>query len=467
MNAWKTVLSACLTLAVLAIAPAVAAPSSRVTVTAAAPSAAYQGDMLDVVVTGSGFDPSAKVQYFVSGTTNPGGITVKAVRYANSGELITTLVVSSDADLANFDIQVTLDNGRKGKGTTLFKVSAKPGANNPPPPDPTYPAARFWHAFASNGGTTGATSRLYMFGGAGGAQLEWQDLGDLWVYDRAGSSGARWTFVPPGSTAPGPRHHTALSCGGGFCVLSNGVQYSTLKETWVFAEAVAAWSQVNCGRRYVCPSARAFATLAYDPVNDSHVLFGGSSGSTAFNDTYTFTAATMKWISHGTSAAPSPRDRAAATFVPPVGRIVLFGGQQLNTRALADMYVWKGSAWAPVEQVVDGTLAAVPSLHSHSIAWDPTGNRLVVTGGLKDTNDTPNTDTFYVTFTSQGGVWRAAWTKAAGIGCQSTAGSSDPTIHPGARMAFDVPTGTQVFFGGVENIVDVGAWAYDNTVECR
>ena len=73
MNAWKKLIITCLSLVALGVAPAGAAPP-RVTVKAATPSSAYQGESLDVVVSGSGFDASAKVQFFVSGTTNPGGI---------------------------------------------------------------------------------------------------------------------------------------------------------------------------------------------------------------------------------------------------------------------------------------------------------------------------------------------------------------------------------------------------------
>ena len=463
MTTWKRIALAGLSLFVLGVAPAGAAPP-RVAVTAATPSSAYQGDTLDVVVNGSGFDPSAKAQYFVSSTTNPGGITVRSVKYTSSTELVTTIEVSSTADLANFDIVVTLDSGRKGKGTTLFTVKAKGNPNNPPPPAPTYPAARHWHAFTSNGGTTAATSRLYMFGGAGGAQLEWQDLGDLWVYADAGSSGAKWTFVSPASTAPGPRHHAAWSCGGGYCVLSGGVW--GYDETWVFDESLAIWTQLACNRRAPCPSRRYVATMAYDPAAGRHVLFGGEYNWSLLGDTWSFSASNMKWTNHGSSSSVAPRAWAAATFVPPVGRVVLFGGSDAYAGVFSDMYFWEGAVWVPVAQVVDGTLAAVPTLTNHSMAWDPAGGRLIVTGGLKDMSDTPNTDTFYVTFTSQGGGWRANWTRASGIGCQSTAGSADSTLYPQARMAFDIPSGVQVFFGGVENLPDIGAYAYGNTVEC-
>ena len=206
--------------------------------------------------------------------------------------------------------------------------------------------------------------------------------------------------------------------------------------------------------------------MAYDPVIRRHVLFGGEYNG-PLGDTWSLSTGTMKWANHGGGNGPAPRSWSAATFVPAIGKVVLFGGFDIYAEVFSDMYYWDGSGWVPVPQSFDSSMTAVPTLMNHSMAWDPIGGRLLVTGGLKDMIDTPNTDTFYVTFTWQGGAWRAAWTKANGIGCQSSAGSSDSTVHPQARMAFDIPSGTQVSFGGVENLPDIGAWAYDNTVECR
>jgi hypothetical protein len=237
-------------------------------------------------------------------------------------------------------------------------------------------------------------------------------------------------------------------------------------ETWIFSESSGSWTQLNCFRRGACPTLRYSATMAYDPAAGRHVLFGGQHND-LLGDTWSFSTSTMKWTNHGGGGAPAPRSWSAATFVPVVGRVVLFGGFDMYVGVFNDMYFWDGGVWVPVPQVVDSTLVAVPTLMNHSIAWDPTGNRLIVTGGLKDLNDTPNPDTFYVTFAQTSGTWRASWTRASGIGCQSTAGSTDSTIHPQARMVFDIPSGAQVSFGGVENIDGTGAWAYGNTVECR
>ena len=470
MSTLKRIAITCASLLVMSIAPTGAA-LAQVKVTAATPAAAYQGTIaLDVVVSGSGFDRSAKVQYFVTGTTNPGGITVRNVRFNSSNELVTTIDVADTADLASFDIVVTLDTGRKGKGTTLFSVKAK---TTGPAPEPTYPPGRDSQGFTSNGGTTTQTSRLYMFGG----NKDGTATGDLWVYANAGSSGATWTYVPvdpsaPGTSYPSPRAWLGWSCGAGLCVLAGGMSTSYKADTWIFTESTGTWSQVSCGRRVFCPSARSGHVMAYDPAHGVHVLFGGDSeGLALLADTYTFSAPTKTWKQVGGGVTPSPRYGAAAVFVPTVG-VVMFGGANNSLEVFNDMYVWSGTAWASVASVVNAaTPRAVPALWGHSMAWDATAGAagtgaLIVAGGLFDTGwRQPNGETWYVTFANSGGKWQATWTLASGIGCQAAAHSPpDPIVHPAARMAHDPIAGVQVFFGGR---VATGQGNYGNTVECR
>jgi hypothetical protein len=111
---------------------------AEVTVTSATPSSTLQGTVsLDVEIAGSGFDSSAQVDFLVTGTTNPGGITVKKVVARGSKKLIATIDVAEDATATDFDVQVTLSGGRKGKGITLFKVQAKVTNANDPCADPS------------------------------------------------------------------------------------------------------------------------------------------------------------------------------------------------------------------------------------------------------------------------------------------------------------------------------------------
>ena len=98
----------------------------QIQVTAADPMAAEQGTInLNVKVTGKGFKSGAVAKWFVTGTTNPGGVTVNSTTFVSSTELTANLTVSDTATIANFDIQVTNSDGRGGKGTELFAVTAK------------------------------------------------------------------------------------------------------------------------------------------------------------------------------------------------------------------------------------------------------------------------------------------------------------------------------------------------------
>ena len=114
----------------LAAVPWAVSGAPPVQVSAAEPSSAPQGTLsLDVAVSGSGFDSSAAVDFFVTGTVNPGGVTVKQVTVVGSKKLIARIDVADAAAIDSFDIQVRLSGGRKGKGTSLFRVLAKTSAD--------------------------------------------------------------------------------------------------------------------------------------------------------------------------------------------------------------------------------------------------------------------------------------------------------------------------------------------------
>lgn len=97
-----------------------------VQVTAADPAAAEQGTInLNVRVLGKGFKNGAQAKWFVTGTTNPGGITVNSTTFVSTTELTANIAISDTAVISNFDIQVLNSDGRGGKGTELFAVTAK------------------------------------------------------------------------------------------------------------------------------------------------------------------------------------------------------------------------------------------------------------------------------------------------------------------------------------------------------
>lgn len=137
-------------LIVLTFAAINVAQAQDVQVTSADPSFALQGTEVEITISGSGFDKSAAVDFFVTGTTNPGGIIVKKIKVRGSKKIIVDIVVDSLAEIADFDIQVRLSGGRNGKGTTLFSVKQKPN-DDPCVTSTTFPTFVYATASGSEG----------------------------------------------------------------------------------------------------------------------------------------------------------------------------------------------------------------------------------------------------------------------------------------------------------------------------
>src|SRR2546427_8042592 len=98
--------------------------SAQIQVDSANPTAAPQGTInLDVTISGNGFKKGAKAQWFVTGTTNPGGVTVNSTTFNGSSSMTANITIASNATLSGFDVVVTNTDGRTGKGTDLFAVT--------------------------------------------------------------------------------------------------------------------------------------------------------------------------------------------------------------------------------------------------------------------------------------------------------------------------------------------------------
>jgi hypothetical protein len=98
--------------------------TAQVTVTTATPNNAPQGtNSLNVTVAGDGFERGAKATWFVSGTTNTGGVTVNSTTFVGSSQVVANITIAGNATLGGFDIAVTNANGRTGVGSDSFTVN--------------------------------------------------------------------------------------------------------------------------------------------------------------------------------------------------------------------------------------------------------------------------------------------------------------------------------------------------------
>ena len=164
-------------LAVLCVVAASSRANAQISVTLATPNSATPGTInLDVTVNGKGFKSGAKAQWFVTGTTNPGGVTVNSTKFVSSTALTANITVSDTAVLANFDVQVMNTDGRTGKGTELFAVVANGSKTSS---CQTLPAL---NPTANSCSTNGAGCLDTSFGTAGIVPLGGVSTTDLAIY---------------------------------------------------------------------------------------------------------------------------------------------------------------------------------------------------------------------------------------------------------------------------------------------
>ncbi|MDP3502666.1 MAG: kelch repeat-containing protein [Myxococcales bacterium] len=158
-----------------------------------------------------------------------------------------------------------------------------------------------------------------------------------------------------------------------------------LAETWELGPS--GWLQRTL---VTSPPPRSGHDMAYDPVRQRVVLFGGfpDTTTTRLGDTWEWDGTT--WTQRTPATSPTARSGHRMAWDPLRNVVVLFGGRVDGTTATSyqsDTWTWNGTTW---------TLAASTGPTARegvAIAWDPgfTGGRLVLHGGLGNTGNRGDT----------------------------------------------------------------------------
>ena len=180
------------------------------------------------------------------------------------------------------------------------------------------------------------------------------------------------------------------------------------------------------------PSARVYATAAFDPAINKVVLFGGTfENYAALADTWAWDGSAWSQLSPSTS--PPARFASSMVYDPALGKIVLFGGVNDGATAdYADTWTFDGTNWAPV------TIASPPaSRYGHQIAYDAEASRVILFGGNHCTTGCTDAVALPGTYGFDGSSWTPLTT----------------TSEPGPRsqhvMSYDASTRQVVLFGGL------------------
>ncbi len=235
------------------------------------------------------------------------------------------------------------------------------------------PTARNRHALVYDS----AQQRLIMFGGDEGGT---EDVvpADTWLFEEGGWR--RKVCAQPGD-CPAPRtghvmvwdeaRERVVLFGGGY---GSGGSYTLLGDTWEF-DGVD-WTETTPAGS---PPARTTAAMAYDPVRERTVLFGGQDGSdpgsATFGDTWEYDGTT--WVQITTTSSPTARANHAMTWDASNQEIVMMGGIDFQLTGLTDTWTYDGTAWIDRTQPV-----APPARGSPVLVFDPARNRMVLYGGI-------------------------------------------------------------------------------------
>jgi len=190
------------------------------------------------------------------------------------------------------------------------------------------------------------------------------------------------------------------------------------------------WINVTGAPNSSHPPASTLGAIAYDPIAQESVFFGGCTG-TDCPDALTWVFANATWINvTNPSDSPPARYGGAMDYDANLQGILLFGGVGASLNYRNDTWLFHDGAWTDIS----GWSAAAPAPRAFaSLAFDPEPeeNGSVLLGG-------------YVGGT---GYANDTWVFEGGAGWVSLATSAAPPPTGRAQMAFDPAESAVVVFG--------------------
>jgi hypothetical protein len=182
--------------------------STALAVSSTSPPFGDQGTTIDVHVFGGGFSSGAKVTWLLNGLADD-HVHTNSTTFVSSSELIANVTIASDAQLAFWDVQVSLSNGKNGVGSDLFEVTSAqilgPGTTGG---DVTVRAINELHQVVGwSDGPSGSTAWVYddalgLVALGPGSSRGIDPLGTLVVGNDSDSRPSAWIRQPDNSWMP-------------------------------------------------------------------------------------------------------------------------------------------------------------------------------------------------------------------------------------------------------------------------
>jgi hypothetical protein len=240
---------------------------------------------------------------------------------------------------------------------------------------------KLWSPKAVYQGTTG---KVLLYGGTDPSQAA---VAEMWSYD-----GTSWTKLCD-PCPPGPRvgHGMVWDEKRDVVVLFGGKGPALKNDIWELSGGV--WKQVTPAG--TGPTVRWGAFMAYDPLRERTVVFGGlAAGSVRMDDLYEYDGAS--WYgpylptvrpagrtSYGSSATFAGGNALASAAR---NRVVIFGGETASQITADDCWAWDGTSWTPI-----CTTCTQTARTGAALGFDPATGRLVLVNGWTGTEEIAGT----------------------------------------------------------------------------
>jgi len=240
------------------------------------------------------------------------------------------------------------------------------------------------------------------------------------------STGEDGPFVVPPFAQPGERGCMAYDPVRQECVYFGGgsSQSNTYHgTTWTWNGA--AWTVKTPA---ASPPARMGGVMAFDPVHGEALLFGGrGADGQLLNDTWAWNGTT--WTAKSPATTPSIREGAAMTWDDERDEIVLFGGGLPGDQKSNETWTWNGIVWT-----LKTPPASPPANVWHAMAYDAAHTQIVL---FCD----PSVYTAGSTWTWNGATWNHRQTDG-----------NVASRRPGASMVYSPAHSAVLLFGGTYNV---------------
>jgi hypothetical protein len=171
------------------------------------------------------------------------------------------------------------------------------------------PQGRYGHTMTGDGNL----GVVVMFGGA--------QSNDVWLFDVGRNE---WTNRQPSPSPPGRNSHAMVyDSKDGIFILFGGwssTDYRFLNDTWSYDARTDTWTNLSPPDS---PTGRYGHSMAYDPIYDAVVLFGGNDSKHDLGDTWIYNRSSNLWVNKNPTPAPSPDGYSQMAYDKANGLIVL------------------------------------------------------------------------------------------------------------------------------------------------